>query len=349
MHDIVDGETQLNALQAYVRNYKQADLTLTGTVRKATLVNQSTKATTSTPGPNRRSSIISHGNGSASRSSTVHGKVEEPAGNGTGASRSHPLCATCGVDVSPKWRPLQTTHAYSLAYGERDADADTIMHNGSVQTIHEQTGMPDHASNGNSDARNVAYQCNKCWIKSGQDPNTDAQDRPVEKATVQMLPMPATIASIDQAGPGLGAEAARYTSWQETGQMNSVPTSTYTAAWRRHSQSPPPFHAQPNGVHAHGQHHNHLNGQHQLPPLAAPGPSIQPVLLPAPMPMLAPSHHNGPSSNGHMSPNQRTPPPARLVNGLGHVYQAIQPAPPPETTPVNGGASASPSLRNLLS
>src|ERR1700722_11874175 len=39
MHDIVD-DTGLNALQLYVQNFKQADLALTGTVRKATLVNQ---------------------------------------------------------------------------------------------------------------------------------------------------------------------------------------------------------------------------------------------------------------------------------------------------------------------
>src|ERR1700683_2094781 len=61
MHDIVDTSSGLNALQLYVQNFKQADLALTGTVRKATLVNQSTKVNpVVVPTPaNRRTSTTS--------------------------------------------------------------------------------------------------------------------------------------------------------------------------------------------------------------------------------------------------------------------------------------------------
>lgn len=114
MYDIVD-ETGLNALQLYVQNFKQADLTLTGTVRKATLVNQSTKIanqTVNVTAPNRRTStitVLSNGG----RRSISNIKVEESLGSGTGellaspisAADNYPTCITCGIDVSPKWWP----------------------------------------------------------------------------------------------------------------------------------------------------------------------------------------------------------------------------------------------------
>ncbi len=114
MHDIVD-ETGLNALQLYVQNFKQADLTLTGTVRKATLVNQSTKIANPASivsAPNRRTSTTTVVSNSA-RGSASNIKVEEIAGAGgldiiaspTTASEKPPLCVTCGVDISPKWWP----------------------------------------------------------------------------------------------------------------------------------------------------------------------------------------------------------------------------------------------------
>jgi hypothetical protein len=114
IHDIVD-ETGLNALQLYVQNFKQADLTLTGTVRKATLVNQSTKIANPAPlaaAPNRRTStatVVSNG----ARGSVSNIKVEEITSAGgldllaspTTTSEKTRLCVTCGVDISPKWWP----------------------------------------------------------------------------------------------------------------------------------------------------------------------------------------------------------------------------------------------------
>lgn len=107
MHDIVDVETGLNALQLYVRNFKQADLTLTGTVRKATLVNQSTtKAANQTTAPqsqsiNRRSSTVANLNGNG-RGSAAQSKAEENEAAEV-KIEDEKICVTCDVDVSPKW------------------------------------------------------------------------------------------------------------------------------------------------------------------------------------------------------------------------------------------------------
>lgn len=113
MHDIVD-DTGLNALQLYVRNFKQADLTLTGTVRKANLAYQSTKVVnqpSAITASNRRTStatIVNCGRGSISNI-----KLEETGGSGSldvlpspvSATNPPRTCITCGVDVSPIWHP----------------------------------------------------------------------------------------------------------------------------------------------------------------------------------------------------------------------------------------------------
>ena len=112
MHDIVDASSGLNALQLYVQNFKQADLTLTGTVRKATLVNQSTKVVNPVVTPtaaNRRTSTTSGVNGNGiGRGSISHIKVEEAAGEPASVTRGdhEKTCVTCQVSVSPKWWPF---------------------------------------------------------------------------------------------------------------------------------------------------------------------------------------------------------------------------------------------------
>jgi hypothetical protein len=114
MHDIVD-DTGLNALQLYVRNFKQADLALTGTVRKANLAYQSTKVVNQVPAitaPNRRTStatIVSNG----ARGSISNIKLEETGNSGSpdippspiSAAEAPRTCITCGIDVSPFWHP----------------------------------------------------------------------------------------------------------------------------------------------------------------------------------------------------------------------------------------------------
>ncbi|APA09201.1 hypothetical protein sscle_04g039710 [Sclerotinia sclerotiorum 1980 UF-70] len=111
MHDIVD-ETGLNALQLFVQNFKQADLALTGTVRKANLVNQSTRAASSVhvaTSQNRRTSttgasITTPINRRASLASI---KVEDsPVSTSLPVSDSERKCVTCSVDISPKWWPM---------------------------------------------------------------------------------------------------------------------------------------------------------------------------------------------------------------------------------------------------
>ncbi|EOD48734.1 putative phd finger and bah domain protein [Neofusicoccum parvum UCRNP2] len=81
LNEVVD-ESGKTALQLYVQNYKQADQTLTGTARKANLLDQFTK---NIPPPavaaqpvNRRTSTVQAGARSARNSSAGLPKMEEP-------------------------------------------------------------------------------------------------------------------------------------------------------------------------------------------------------------------------------------------------------------------------------
>lgn len=126
MHEMVE-DSSLNALQLFARNFKQADLTMTGTVRKAALIHSSarTVANVTVPSVGHRSSTstvnsVSTGNsvsGPSTRSSRVSPaaitvKSEEVDGDGdwvvhlretTVAEPSAKECTVCGTDTSPKW------------------------------------------------------------------------------------------------------------------------------------------------------------------------------------------------------------------------------------------------------
>ena len=116
--------TTLNALQLFVRNFKQADLSLTGTVRKAAIINSSTRPPTQplTNGSVHRPSIL---NGSTTgptavpttRSSRVSPaavtvkseEVDEDGDRVVHLSEEFEMepiakeCTACGTDSSPKW------------------------------------------------------------------------------------------------------------------------------------------------------------------------------------------------------------------------------------------------------
>ncbi|KAK4239812.1 hypothetical protein C8A03DRAFT_32088 [Achaetomium macrosporum] len=108
MHEIV-AESGMTALQFYVQNFKQADLTLTGCARKA---NQITVASKMSTAP---TSAAAHQNRRASLASTVNGDHENatPSALQPGGK----VCLTCGIDVSPKWHPIDQTQERELTNG----------------------------------------------------------------------------------------------------------------------------------------------------------------------------------------------------------------------------------------
>ncbi|MCJ1479792.1 putative PHD type zinc finger protein with BAH domain-containing protein [Lambiella insularis] len=124
MHELVE-DSGLNALQLFVRNFKQADLALTGTVRKAAIINSSVRAPQATSINGHRPSIsniawVADGSSSlvpTTRSSgasptAVTVKSEEVDEDGDRVVHLNESicmesftkeCVSCGTEISPKW------------------------------------------------------------------------------------------------------------------------------------------------------------------------------------------------------------------------------------------------------
>lgn len=199
MHDIVD-KNGLNALQLYVRYFKQADLALTGTVRKATLVNQSTKLATSSASsaiPNRRASttvVASTGRGSVSNIKTEEIPSTSPAEllrNPTISQSLANVCDTCGIDASPKWWPYAQRWNGGSASSTRHHFEPRVSNN---QTDHPAKDLENTVTNENTQQSNpkqqvalaaaalsedspdtireIEVQCHKCHWNKVQKPPT---------------------------------------------------------------------------------------------------------------------------------------------------------------------------------
>jgi hypothetical protein len=126
MHDIVE-ESGLNALQLYVRSCKEADLALTGTVRKANLITMAAKmsGTPSNPGLRRASTTTLPTNGISGHR---HNETNEQSSIVQNCGEK--VCITCGVDVSPKWWSIDNAQERELTnghYGTLGAEAQKFV------------------------------------------------------------------------------------------------------------------------------------------------------------------------------------------------------------------------------
>ncbi|KAI9885207.1 MAG: hypothetical protein M1823_003010 [Watsoniomyces obsoletus] len=127
-------DPDLNALQIFVRNYKQADLTLTGTVRKANLISQSTKVLSHGHGVagHRRTSTSGGASTGTHRPASMNGVQPDRMENGetqpdegsTAAPLPEKKCVTCNANVSPRW--------WECMHVKRTADCSDWVINGHV-------------------------------------------------------------------------------------------------------------------------------------------------------------------------------------------------------------------------
>ncbi|KAK6526425.1 putative PHD type zinc finger protein with BAH domain-containing protein [Orbilia ellipsospora] len=174
-------DTSYNALQLYLEHYKQADLTLTGTVRKAQLVTLSTKASQQT---GRRSSLISAGSGHGHRNSISSpiNAHHEP----TSPTSTHPenarRCRKCRVDVSPLW------HEFKILMKKEPVAIDvpdigeprSELANGVHSADDMDTSEDFVADSTPPPTEIVEYVCHKCHWDELHPPKVTAEP-PVEK------------------------------------------------------------------------------------------------------------------------------------------------------------------------
>ncbi|KHJ33196.1 putative bah domain-containing protein [Erysiphe necator] len=184
--------TGLNTLQLFVQNFKQADLTLTGTVRKATLINLSTSIASKTNDSSPKYHILPHLNGTCnsayspglSQTSLDHDVIVKP-------EITKKVCVTCDVDISPKWWPYQGENSRSsiLTLPITSTEINGEIHSlpqkayirNSPKNIQERILRENHAElaaaalDQNSivtpkfsmvNSKSIAYQCHQChWKK----------------------------------------------------------------------------------------------------------------------------------------------------------------------------------------
>lgn len=130
-------DTGRSALQLFVENYKQADRTLTGTARKANLLSLSAKLPTqpaaSVAAVNRRVSVAGVAAARGARNSSVglprnsddNERASLPAEGPDEAIQRE--CVNCGIDVSPKWWPVEPSQSPPKTQPEMDQSRDVPM------------------------------------------------------------------------------------------------------------------------------------------------------------------------------------------------------------------------------
>lgn len=186
LHDVgeVVGQDGLNALQLYAQTYKQADLTLTGTSRKAAYVQQSVVAPQyhAISGGQRRTSTSSglvasrethkpHRNPSEDALDEMDIDTEERAAprpvSGVATNRK---CVRCAAEFSPRWWPS----------GRRAPLANGIRLSSTSPSLHSRHPSQSSFSHINGDIGEQTYECHKCHIKNPPlaDPIPDPRPSP---------------------------------------------------------------------------------------------------------------------------------------------------------------------------
>lgn len=309
--EIVD-DSGTSALQRYVINFKQADLTLTGTTRKANLLDESAKniATNGAVQPvNRRASTTttatSAGRGGRASNAGMDGahdktmdKVESP----TAIAGHERRCDRCRIDTSPRWFAIKDDRRdnHGAMNGvHHDNSGDTRMVNGIVES-------------GNHYAQEQRYLCQKChWKRVNK-----AEDPPERELSRERASLPRSPRNASPKAPNIPAFYHNSTLDSGSGHFNRWLGRPGDPFQRPGAMTgPPPPHpgepARPSPQHAppHGVFHTNPQppSQHQQGP-PPPGPGFQHLTNPPP-PNRTPFSHP-PTSHGHV------PPPLQLTQGL---------------------------------
>lgn len=355
LNEVVD-EAGTTALQLYVQNYKQADQTLTGTARKANLLDQFTK---NIPPPaavapvNRRTSTVQGGTRSARNSSAGLPKTEEPDEIQNGSLtdvKEERKCEICNIEVSPKWWKVEDSQdTITLPGSNPDQPVSTIEGvTGSAQArvgtpasqsegprflngiIHPeqpkepvQSGKAD-ISDGIPVPRPGSYLCNKCHWRRKNKPELL---KPPKKSPT---PPPPPVRSPPRQFPP-SAPAPPLHHWPPIAGPPPH-ASAPLPAWRAHP--PPPIsngvaHSpQPGGPHPPPIHHPYHPVAHHPPANGYPPYTAPPGVLPPAQPGAIRSPYPPPTAPTPLH-HTNSPMLAGIPNGIHspHAAQFGSPAP----------------------
>ena len=323
--DEVNEGSSLNALQQYCRTYKQADLSLTGTVRKAAMINSVAK-----PSPTNGHSAaltLTNGNHDTMETTPAHAQSTRRASLQSviktdldvgGIARKGPrtyakACSSCGVEVSPLWheakaeaaRQRDTIKLPSSSDQHKPAHLTNGLANGTTDetdTITDMGGereqapseVADQTAHASPHSGTPGYHCHKCYLKNLRQPS----------------PVRSPIRDMKSAEPSVEGHQAQVNGVA----LHSPPT---VSAESQPARPPPPAVTSreplPHRNWGYGQQQRHpgevLHSPHHVPPPRAPlryeGP-------PGPVPYPHPVHSQPP-------PRAEVFPP-HSVNGIHPPY-----------------------------
>ncbi|RMZ77550.1 hypothetical protein DV737_g4354, partial [Chaetothyriales sp. CBS 132003] len=224
VHSIVeltdDGRT--TALQKYAEIYKQADTSITGTVRRAAQFTTNIQSTAPAAdyvaprSPPQASPVASVGD--------LADGLAMVESDGEARPTKTKKCCTCLVEASPKWWPVPRHGPMRRATSPRDgARAETTssqvangllpqsappsvtsgLPHASTATQHRDgaltNGIVKHEPSESGHVVNIAafvqgdymYQCHKCRVQKKSPPSSPSQIRPRERPRVEAAPEPA--------------------------------------------------------------------------------------------------------------------------------------------------------------
>lgn len=383
MHEEVEG-TDLSALQLFAREFKQADLTLTGTARKANLVDQSTRSIPAVPVStqgNRRTSTVAVSTplSARGRPSNAGLVAKEEENSEVISAKPGRSCVRCKIDASPRWWKVDETGDLGQK-GTRVSDGPSTA-NGVDSNIHRGTdplSRTDHppTTNGSVDqpmadapsavphdqsarlrvktdiqnASCVSYLCQKChWKKLNAPEEHEERERSASvHPDAQQLPLrspPIQPFVAPPPPPTLGGH------WAQPPQQHAPLAHWHNGGHPGSVTHPPPAHSL-----------QHTIGHPPPGPLAHPPPyhaSYNPVHQPNGYPAYsAPPVHThippAPIQRSYVTPHHHGGPPplhlsngAMIVNGIHspHVPYSPTHGPPHSTSrPAEGSYSAPPQL-----
>lgn len=193
----IQDEAGTTALQVFVENYKQADLTLTGTVRKANLAQltrdkSQLSAVTTQGGPRRESGVhsIAAAVKRGGRTSTVNEMKIDGEDGATDVSSLADIpagrrCVKCDIDVTPKWHAIPKQHPPEEAAQPSEPfrlaqRSNSITMGGTAESakLAESAGGPDNLGSISSEPQKQDSHHNAPGPRLGSMPQPQTQPQP---------------------------------------------------------------------------------------------------------------------------------------------------------------------------
>ncbi|KAF2187854.1 hypothetical protein K469DRAFT_108805 [Zopfia rhizophila CBS 207.26] len=335
--------TETTALQLFAREFKQADLTLTGTARKANLVDQSTRTVPQAPAAaqnSRRTSTVANQTPTSARgrhSNAGFAIKEEEPNEAPAPAKPERKCVKCKIEASPRWwkvdepappaqNPPRGVDCVAPTNGVEQNGATPSEHtprpdnsqvlNGSVD--HKMTDAPPlvspdppnqlHVDIDVSVVRSISYLCQKCHWKKLNAPDEPPERERSQSSLPEPQQLPLRSPPVQPYAPPLaGPWIPGAVSVPPQHQPPPLPT------WHGHGPPPgpppPPLH---NGIgHPPPFHAPPYNSVHQ--PNGYPaftGPPVHPQMPPA-------------SLRGPYPPPVSGPPPPLHLNNSGMIVNGM--------------------------